>query len=116
MEKNLLDTTKGLKSATQKNGLLVVYLVWSWRREVSGGWFQLESVSLTKRHAEYAKECAKRRGFKVVVEESVAEHLLGYSMTSKQSGFEPPDGYDGVDLSDKAAEAAKEKSDEPGMF
>jgi len=81
-------------------GLLIVYLVWAWKktRESDVGLYQLRAVSLTKRHAGYAKAVAKADGCKVVVEQSWAEHLYGLSMLGVQSGEEPPDGYEGIEL------------------
>lgn len=98
-----------IEDLTWEDGLLVVWLVWVWMpkgyHDSKQGFFQLRSVSLTKGHANYAKNTAKNDhpSWKVLVEESRAEHLFGESFGNfdRQDGDEPPDGYEGVDLGEE---------------
>ncbi len=104
-----MDTFKGDSEITVKDGLLVVYLVWVWTPSHRGfqtedgfkGFYELRSISLTKGHAQYAKNSAlyEREGRKVLVEERCAEHMYADSMfLGRATGDEPPDGYEGIDL------------------
>ena len=96
---------KGDTDLTVRDDLLVVYLVWVWH---PSGWFSLRSVSLTPRHALYAKQSAKSENArcKVLVEETTAEHMFGLSL-GKASGMEPPDGYEGLSMEPEKPQEGK---------
>ena len=68
---------KGSDRMEVEDGLLTIYLVWSFD-PVRGG-HALESVSLSEDHARYAKACAEGIGKKVMIEPRYAEHLFGGS-------------------------------------
>jgi hypothetical protein len=74
--------------------LLVVWLVWVWMPARHGrrDYFTLRSVSLTERHAEYAKRTAQSdiNGCKVYIERTIAEHLFAENMFNHISGFDLP--------------------------
>ena len=86
---------KGSDKIEIRDKHLVIYLVWSFDADRRG--FALESVSLTKKHARYAKACALNQDKRVLVEVRYAEHLIGGSL-GLMSGEEPPEGYEGDDI------------------
>lgn len=86
---------KGSDRLEIEHGCLRIYLVWTFDPDRRG--FSLESVSLSGKHAAYAKAVAKGKGLKVVVEKRIAEHLFGGTL-GIQSGEEPPDGYEGDEV------------------